>query len=346
MQIYIEQRHFTEAIDASSVLMRFGSKYIEPEDYRNLGIAYFFSGDIPQAKKYNLLLKQFDTTDNILDFHLSRKDGDYKRALEIYEENVKDQNSAVANMWQRYSANLIPNYYKIEEERNEVLHNRNTLGWIILAVVLIFIITTILFIGHSRFQRIKASNQIILMQIERFKEDLEMKDKDIRELSEVKNENARELEEIRSLFIKQLETGEIVKTDARLFLEQQFSLIGKLSEIINTSVDDHKRIGKMMQQMRDYLKGFSSEESLKNLEISINTHLDNILIHFYEDFPDATFLERTIFIFCILKFSSPAIAFILNTETQTVYNRKSRLKKKLENSSKPRALLYLKYLLR
>ena len=73
------------------------------------------------------------------------------------------------------------------------------------------------------------------------------------------------------------------------------------------------------------------EKKIAELESYADTHYDNIMTSFREDFPNLINNDYLLFLYSIYGSSSPAIALFLGLENVSgVYDRRKRLKNKIK----------------
>ena len=76
----------------------------------------------------------------------------------------------------------------------------------------------------------------------------------------------------------------------------------------------------------------SDQNTIKKMEEFINRYKDGLMIKFKQSFPHFNRLDVNLFMYIVLGFSARAISVFLNEKIDVVYNRKSRLKQKIQKS--------------
>ena len=72
--------------------------------------------------------------------------------------------------------------------------------------------------------------------------------------------------------------------------------------------------------------------AIKKMEEFINRYRDDLMVKFNKSFPDFSKSEVTLYMYVVLGFSARAISIFLNENIDVIYNRKSRLKQKIQKS--------------
>ena len=68
------------------------------------------------------------------------------------------------------------------------------------------------------------------------------------------------------------------------------------------------------------------------MEEFINRYKDGLMVKFNQSFPHFSRSDVNLFMYIVLGFSARAISIFLNEKIDVVYNRKSRLKQKIQKS--------------
>ena len=88
----------------------------------------------------------------------------------------------------------------------------------------------------------------------------------------------------------------------------------------------------------------SDKKTLMELEDFINTYKDNLMTRFRAEFPDMKESDCILYLYAVAGFSSRAISIFIGEKLEVVYNRKSRLKQKINRSASPNTAVFAQYL--
>ena len=105
-------------------------------------------------------------------------------------------------------------------------------------------------------------------------------------------------------------------------------------------------LGENLTNTMKKLVGMSviDKKTIKELENFINTYKDNLMIRFREEFPDMKESDYILYLYVVTGFSSRAISIFISEKLEVVYNRKSRLKQKINRSTSPNTAVFAQYL--
>ena len=116
-----------------------------------------------------------------------------------------------------------------------------------------------------------------------------------------------------------------------LFGEQ----FGVLDQLVNTYLDhegSNRNATAVLKELELAIASFSSPKKIKELEAVINDNFNNIIHRLRNQIPIVTDTEVRLFLYLSSRFSSRAIALFMGEKIENIYNKKSRLKKKIINS--------------
>lgn len=122
------------------------------------------------------------------------------------------------------------------------------------------------------------------------------------------------------------------KTNADIILTDRFALIEKLCnsyyECKGTSSEKTKLYNKVIELISDLKNNGVIANSIESI---INACYNNIIDDLRNNYDKFTENEIRLYIFIISKFSIRAISAIMDMSVEAVYNRKTRLKKKISS---------------
>ncbi len=288
------------------------------KDYRNLARDYAAlampdSAVFYMKKAENLIKNNIDTQVTYsINYELSKYKGDYKTALENYEE-LFDLNAYVTDSIMGKSVLVtLQDYITQQAEYDNYIaeQKRNRLYYIITFLVLGIIAASIIL-----YLRWKNKNQ-------------EME------------KNLQLAQSIRdTLHIKEGQLSEM-NTQIQALFSQQFSVIDELCNVYFETKDTKAEKDRIYKEVLKQINDIGTNK-VSQLEVIVNTYRNQIMRDFRKDFPN---LNSDIYQFAIYQFSgfsSRAISIFMNEKIENIYNKKSRLKNRIQKSDVPRKEEYL-----
>lgn len=119
------------------------------------------------------------------------------------------------------------------------------------------------------------------------------------------------------------------------------NLLRDYNEAVGTK-SEHERVYHNVKNLVDDFK--SNPHVVSEMERVINANLGNLIIQFRVDFPRLKDTTVNLFIFLVFGISNTTISILQSCTLDTVYSRKSKLRKVLADSDNLNARLYLKYI--
>ncbi len=288
------------------------------KDYRNLARDYAAlampdSAIFYMKKAENLIKNNIDTQVTYsINYELSKYTGDYKTALENYEE-LFDLNAYVTDSIMGKSVLVtLQDYITQQAEYDNFIakQKRNRLYYIITFLVLGIIAASIIL-----YLRWKNKNQEI-------------------------EKNLQLAQSIRdTLHIKEGQLSEM-NTQIQALFSQQFSVIDELCNVYFETKDTKAEKDRIYKEVLKQINDIGTNK-VSQLEVIVNTYRNQIMRDFRKDFPN---LNSDIYQFAIYQFSgfsSRAISIFMNEKIENIYNKKSRLKNRIQKSDVPRKEEYL-----
>ena len=288
------------------------------KDYRNLARDYAAlampdSAIFYMKKAENLIKNNIDTQVTYsINYELSKYTGDYKTALENYEE-LFDLNAYVTDSIMGKSVLVtLQDYITQQAEYDKFIakQKRNRLYYIITFLVLGIIAASIIL-----YLRWKNKNQEI-------------------------EKNLQLAQSIRdTLHIKEGQLSEM-NTQIQALFSQQFSVIDELCNVYFETKDTKAEKDRIYKEVLKQINDIGTNK-VSQLEVIVNTYRNQIMRDFRKDFPN---LNSDIYQFAIYQFSgfsSRAISIFMNEKIENIYNKKSRLKSRIQKSDVPRKEEYL-----
>ena len=142
-----------------------------------------------------------------------------------------------------------------------------------------------------------------------------------------------------TLHIKEGQLSEM-NTQIQALFSQQFSVIDELCNVYFETKDTKAEKDRIYKEVLKQINDIGTNK-VSQLEVIVNTYRNQIMRDFRKDFPN---LNSDIYQFAIYQFSgfsSRAISIFMNEKIENIYNKKSRLKNRIQKSDVPRKEEYL-----
>jgi hypothetical protein len=247
-------------------------------------------------------------------YHMRRQ---FSKSLDNYNKGLKLQldialqsiHNPIPEIEKDYLTNKIIHQKRREDRKKLVL----ILSFLVIAVLSIFIA---LYVYIQKRRELMHKNSLIsqyLLSVESLHSELAERDEKLKEVSS-------------EIF------GEAFKT------------INSLCCTYFEYSDNPKQQSAILNHVKGLIGNISSKSYLIQLEEQINGCYDNILQKLKSDFPSMLDNEYRLFCYLSAGFTTQAICLFLNCNTNAVYNRISRLRKKIKDSSSVNKEQFLKYL--
>ena len=314
---YYASGQFDRAIDAYSQVVTNYPSYMTAEDYSNLGSSYNRVGNIDSARYYMNIVSKTDSTLRWLPYTVSKSLGDYKSAVEALEHEYEYQDQIIKAIVSQNVTETVSNYREYERiiQEREIQHEKTTKTIIVVVFIMIIALSYIIISLRLKAQRKEIENNMLLAS------------------------NLRNM-----LQVKESETNSMQEVINNLF-EQRFATIDKLSSDYYEYQGTANEKQKIYTNVIKLVSGLGSDKkTLMELENFINTYKDNLMTRFRAEFPDMKESDCILYLYAVAGFSSRAISIFIGEKLEVVYNRKSRLKQKINRSASPNTSVFAQYL--
>ena len=314
---YYASGQFDRAIDAYSQVVTNYPSYMTAEDYSNLGSSYNKVGNIDSARYYMNIVSKADSTLRWLPYTVSKSLGDYKSAVEALEHEYEYQDQIIKAIVSQNVTETVSNYREYERiiQEREIQHEKTTKTIIVVVFIMIIALSYIIISLRLKAQRKEIENNMLLAS------------------------NLRNM-----LQVKESETNSMQEVINNLF-EQRFATIDKLSSDYYEYQGTANEKQKIYTNVMKLVSGLGSDKkTLMELEDFINTYKDNLMTRFRAEFPDMKESDCILYLYAVAGFSSRAISIFIGEKLEVVYNRKSRLKQKINRSASPNTAVFAQYL--
>ena len=309
---------YKESINYIKKLEALFPKKIKSDDYRDLANNYA-ALQMPDSAIYYMQIAESLIRSNVdtqvtyeINYDLSKYKGDYKTALDNYEK-LYDLNAYVTDSIMGKSVLVTLQDYIVQQAEydNYVASQKRDRLYLIIAFLVLGIIAASIIL----YQRWQNKNQEIeknLQLAQSIRDTLRIKES---QLSEMDNQ-------IQALF------------------NQQFNAIDELCNVYFEVKDTKAEKDRVYKEVLNQINDLGTKE-VSQLENIVNTYRNQLMTDFRKDFPGlhADIYQFATYLFA--GFSLRAISIIMNEKIENIYNKKSRLKNRVQNSDSPRREEYL-----
>ena len=280
------------------------STVMQSNDYAMLGLAYAKIGEI--AKAENLMRKvKNDGEKQFLQYRIHKYNNDCNEALNALEEALELQNEVVRTISTQDISSIGVEYFRY---RDALKTQQLKVSYLTVGIVCVFFCSVILLIS------------III----RYRHRL------------LKRELDENMALVAGLRVKIVDNEDLL-LNKQLLIEQLFSshfeAFNRLSDAYygckGLSNEKFKIYNEFMSILSDVA---SNQNTIIKMEEFINRYKDGLMVKFNQSFPHYSRLDINLFMYIVLGFSARAISIFLNEKIDVVYNRKSRLKQKIQKS--------------
>lgn len=147
---------------------------------------------------------------------------------------------------------------------------------------------------------------------------------------------------LRTDLMRQLVTNAEISTLLKNMLRNDFSVFDKLCTAYYEGMSDNSEKKRIVSEVERIIKDFSKDSSsIGKLEEYADKHTGGLYSSLKTDMPGLKELDYHMYLYLLLGFSAQSISIFLGESVNVVYNRKSRLKSRIESSSSDRKEKYL-----
>lgn len=282
-------------------------------------------GNYPLAEKH---LQRLDNSLylNLLKSQLYESKDQYEDAYKSLKLAYNNIDSIFEDIIHESTTKQAQDYYRIKEKRTKrILRNDRIKIGILLTLILIVILFSITILYFRNALHKKDVNEKIML---------------IYQLSEsLKYSNNALID--KEAYIQSKEDSfkkEILKVFASKF-EILDKLCNSYYEVHGTSGEKNKIYNRVLNEIQSIR---NNSEVIATIERNINENMDNIVDNIQKDIPTLSSDDKMLFMYICIGLSSRSISTIFDIKIEAVYNRKARLKKKIETLNKDSKYSYLK----
>ena len=259
---------------------------------------------LPKNIKYYALLAQTYEAKNM-----------YKESYEAYRNYVSLDDSINVALF-REDTQFIADRHQLEMQ---TLKERQTKHFILLIAAFCIILVCLISYYRIKAQKRKIAENMLVVS-------------NLRELLKVKTEKSdREKEELQTSLATSTTQSQSLQTAIDQLFEQRFATIDQLCiSYYEYQGTPHEKQKLYKDAMNLVLNLGNDPKTLQEVEKFVNTYKDHLMERFRQTFPDLKEQDYQLFLYVVAGFSSRAISIFMNEKLDVVYNRKSRLKRKLK----------------
>ncbi|MDE6268735.1 MAG: hypothetical protein K2M04_06605, partial [Muribaculaceae bacterium] len=270
-----------------------------------IGLSSLLEGDIESAKKFNKLILNHPAANTIdivthhyLDARLKREAGDYKSAISLYDSIQRHNNDLFLNYYTSPLTSTLFKYHTYERQlANHEIRNQHFLIWIIITISLVIICSfSFLFIYRERQHKARLTAQYTA-------------------LCEFQNRLANLQERFDA-------------SDSR-YKNKELDTINQLYTALYASPQRKNLKDSLIRHITAGLKRMQSDEVSAEMARIIDIDTDGAFSQFRREFPDLNPEDYKLVLYVAAGLSVYSIAVLLDIKIETVYNRRSRLRRRL-----------------
>lgn len=128
-------------------------------------------------------------------------------------------------------------------------------------------------------------------------------------------------------------------------LKQKFKTIEQLCNTYYECKDTSREKEHIYTKAIGMISNFKEDShTQRELETFLNTYKNNLMTDFRQEFPQLKKADYQLFLYYTLGLSSSTISIFLQERPSVIYNRKKRLKDKIQNSNSNKKEVFLKTL--
>ena len=294
-----------------------GGKYMSAQDYWVWAYALSEIGDFDRSRKIVDAMKQIDSSGTAYHFMymIAKNEGDTEKALDYLEQFCDRNNDEVVQILKQSISGIQKDFYQSQYEIADFKAANRLL-------VMICIITAAILLV--------AISAILLIRYRRKKEH--EKEQYIRYAEEV-NRQLRDFKQ---------NTYSLLQKKYISIYKSKYETLGSLFDQYMQSggrIDSERIVYKKVVSLIDELRG--EIENSEDFEAMLDADLDGIMTKLHTELPDLKKKDFSLFGYLALGFDATIISHFMDCTVNTIYIRKSRLKKVIEESDADHKQLFM-----
>ena len=294
-----------------------------------------YNGNYNEAYTSLYKAKSIDPNTNIYvmyaELQLFVRQGDTRRALEVYRELIKIQDKSVLELIKRSSSRDQLDYVEESVELLTELHHRSKIIAVLVVVVCVVLLLLIINIFVTKNRDKQERINTLSNQVESVKQELLSQNRRAKQLSNLATE----------------------KESAMLAMKRQLNenislSLQNIDNILSAYYTDcTKRVkqNQIIEEIDRYVMEFaSSKNGYLAVEEYVNQYRSNIMKVLREEMSTLTSNEYMLLCLIYADFSSNAICMFMGYDKNKLYKHKCRLKAKISSSDCISKEMFLRYL--
>lgn len=298
---YIKMQKYEEAKTTLHKLKKQADS-LTNQDYRNLCLAYIKLGDLDSANVY----RKFAQTSEQKSLWVVVKDSQTGEPIaNIFD--LEDKTTAIDTLSQKIVnqniAQTIANYHAYEQNLQEVeLRNEKMSKMVIVMVALLLLVFSFLWYR---------------LHLKAHRKEMEMK--------------MMEAENIRHILKVTKEDASAMQQSVNQLFEQKFKSIDELCNTYYVYQGSQNERTKIYNNVIGLISNLSKDKkTIAELEVFVNTYKNNLMADFRAEYPMLKDEDYLLFLYIVVDFSARALSILIGESLPVVYNRKSSLKRKIQ----------------
>lgn len=285
-----------------------GVRFFTTQDYWVWAYALFMDNQEQESKKIEDQLKQIDTSGTAYYwmYRLAKRRADYDNALTYLEKNNQKDNNHISQILKQSISSTQRDYYR---SQYDIAKYKATNRLLIIIVAITIVITTMIIAVFS-INRYKSKKEFEKQEYIRYAEEIN------RQLRELQKDSYTSLQKrYVSMYKSRYET-------LRALYERYTMSDGR------TDADKimYREVTRLIDELRHDIK------DSKVLERMLDDDLDGLLSTLRNEIPALTRKDHTLIGYLALGFDVVMTSHFMNYSPNSIYIRKSRLKKTIEES--------------
>lgn len=298
---YIKMQKYEEAKTTLHKLKKQADS-LTNQDYRNLCLAYIKLGDLDSANVY----RKFAQTSEQKSLWVVVKDPQTGEPIaNIFD--LEDKTTAIDTLSQKIVnqniAQTIANYHAYEQNLQEVELRSEKMSKMVIVTVALFLLV-FSFLWYR-------------LHLKAHRKEMEMK--------------MMEAENIRHILKVTKEDASAMQQSVNQLFEQKFKSIDELCNTYYVYQGSQNERTKIYNNVIGLISNLSKDKkTIAELEVFVNTYKNNLMADFRAEYPMLKDEDYLLFLYIVVDFSARAISILIGESLPVVYNRKSSLKRKIQ----------------
>lgn len=292
-------------------------RYFTTQDYWVWAYSLMRIGREKECDTMVSSLKQLDTSGTAYYwmYRIAKRKGDYEKSLLYLEKNNIKENHHIAHILKQSISTIQRDYYQLQYEAADYQADKRLLSIVLISTTAVLSAILICFYTiRYRRKKEEEKNEYI-----RYAEEI------VRQLRDLQKDSYNSLQKkYISMYKNKYET-------LRSLYEHYLVSYGR--------VDADKIIYRKVVHLIDELRNDIQDN--KAIEKLLNEDLNEIISSLRAEFPGLSKRDHTLIGYLALGFDAPVISHFMNCSTNSIYIRKSRLKKVFEESDAEHKSVFL-----